>query len=80
MDIAFATTSLSRFSAGPRKGHLKLARKTLGCLKKFPKKGIVMNPAPPIVNKTQDETFEDFRHHHHDFKETLDLTFPEPLI
>ena len=52
IDIAFATTSLSRFSAGPRKGHLKLARKILGYLKKFPKKGIAMNPAPPIVNKS----------------------------
>ena len=37
-DISYAISSLSRFSSAPREGHLMLARKVFGYLKKFPKR------------------------------------------
>jgi hypothetical protein len=37
MDINYAISSLSRFAAAPRHGHLDLARHTLGYLKKIPR-------------------------------------------
>lgn len=35
IDVAFAATSLSRFSACPRKGHLDCALRVFGYLKKY---------------------------------------------
>ena len=35
MDVAFATSSLSRFTACPRKGHLDRAYRVFGYLKKY---------------------------------------------
>eukprot|EP00957_Ditylum_brightwellii_P178420 13590377-Ditylum_brightwellii.AAC.1 len=42
-DIMYAVSSLSRFSAAPIEGHLELARKLIGYLKKYPKRGYAMN-------------------------------------
>jgi hypothetical protein len=42
-DISFAVSSLSRFSAAPRKGHLDLALHLLGYLKHFPNRRIPAN-------------------------------------
>ena len=42
MDITFAVSSLSRFCANPRKGHLRRAIKILGYLKSFQKEGILL--------------------------------------
>ena len=83
IDITYATCSLSRFSARPRKGQLELARKILGYLKKYPKKGIVIDPTPPkFKNETNDEEhkFEDFGHQYKFFKEEMDPHFPEAKI
>jgi hypothetical protein len=83
IDITYAVNSLSRFSANPRKGHLILARKILGYLKKFPKKGIVMDPSSPnIVDDPQStcKQFEEFNHQYSYFKEELDPEFPEFLL
>jgi hypothetical protein len=38
-DLTFAISSLSRFSAAPRQGHLALAKKVFGYLRKYPKRG-----------------------------------------
>lgn len=44
IDIGYALTSLNRFSAAPRQGHLKLLRQLFGYLKYNPSKRIVINP------------------------------------
>ena len=81
-DINYAVSSLSRFSAAPREGHLKLARQILGYLKKYPKRGYVVNPAPPIINPTFEniEFKHDFGNQYCYFKEDLDPRFPKPIV
>ena len=83
IDITYAISSLSRFSTCPRKGHLELARKILGYLKKFPKKGIVIDPTPPVIREDPQEpkeVFEEFGHQYQYFKEELDPKFPKHTI
>ena len=80
IDITYAISSLARFSSGPRQGHLQLARQVLGYLKKFPKKGIVMDPRAPTVQQVHEETYEEFGHQYKYFKEELDPYFPTPGI
>ena len=83
IDITYAVSSLSRFSTSPRQGHLKLARKILGYLKKYPKKGILINPEPPTFSDykdTPDENFEDFSHQYKYFHEEKDPRFPDQTI
>ena len=73
--ITHAISSPSRFSICPRRGHLKSARKTLECQKKFPKKEIVINPTPPKIRECPqepEEVFEVFGHQCQCFKEELD--------
>ena len=48
-DVAFAVTSLSRFSAFPRKGHLSRLLRIFGYLKKYKNRRIVTNSDDPIV-------------------------------
>lgn len=81
-DINFAVASLSRYAASPREGHLKLAQKIFGYLKKYPKRGYIVNPAPPTIDLDFEivTTKYDFGNQYHYFKEELDPRFPEPLI
>ena len=58
-----------------------MAKRILGYLKKFPKKGMAMDPSSLVTDDSTDkppERFEEFGHQHHDFKEELDPKFPEP--
>ena len=83
IDITYAVSSLSRFSTSPRQGHLKLARKILGYLKKYLKKGILINPEPPTFSDykdSPDKTFEDFSHQYKYFHEDKDPKFPDQTI
>ena len=83
IDITYAVSSLSRFSTCPRKGHHTLAKKILGYLKKYPKKGIVIDPTPPRISEypnTPPEKFEEFGHQYHYFKEQHDPRFPTQTI
>ena len=83
IDITYAVSSLSRFSTCPRKGHHTLAKKILGYLKKYPKKGIVIDPTPPRISEypnTPPEKFEEFGHQYHYFKEQHDSRFPTQTI
>ena len=47
IDICFAISSLSRFSAGPRYGQLLALIKLYGYLKKYPKRVIKVDPSMP---------------------------------
>ena len=81
-DINFAISSLSRYAAAPRKGHLDMAENILGYLKKYPARGHVINASPPQIDpkyKTV-ELKEDFGGQYQYFHEDLDPRFPEPLV
>ena len=48
LDIAFATSSLSRFTACPRQGHLERAVQVFEYLKQFQNRQIVVDSRDPI--------------------------------
>ena len=75
-DITFAVSSLSRFCANPREGHLRRAIKILGYLKKYPKRGYLIDPREPILNVDYDDVKPDFGHQYHDFQEEIDDRLP----
>ena len=81
-DINYAVSSLSRYAVAPREGHLSLARKIFGYLRKYPKRGYVVNPKPPTIDIEYEviETKTDFGNQYHYFKEELDPRFPPPLL
>ena len=80
MDITFAVSSLSRFAAKPREGHLKRAIKIFGYLKKYPKKGFYVDPREPILNVQYEELIPDFGNQYDDFTEDVDDKLPDPLM
>ena len=79
-DINFAVTNLSRFCASPREGHLKRAEKILGYLKKYTKRGYVVDPRDPIVNLEYKQVIPDFGNQYSDFSEDEDTRLPKPLM
>ena len=81
-DIAYAISSLSRYAAAPRQGHLAMAEGILGYLKKYPAKGYIINPNPPNIDPRYNvvKLKEDFGGQYQYFQEDLDPRFPEPLV
>ena len=49
LDISFAVSSLSQFSAAPWEGHLQLAIYMFGYLKKHPNHNLVIDSGPLII-------------------------------
>ena len=83
IDIAYAVSSLARFASGPRQGHLEMARHLMGYLKKYKKKGIIINPEEPELSKPLGDVevkYEDFTHQYKYYQEELDPYFPKPHI
>ena len=80
MDVTFAVSSLSRFAAKPREGHLRRAIKILGYLKKYPKKGYYIDPREPKLNVSYEELTPDFGNQYADFIEEVDDKLPEALM
>lgn len=80
-DINYTVSSLSRFSIAPRQGHLLLARQLMGYLRKYPKRGYVINPAPLHVPTDYEIVAikEDFGYQYTYFQEEMDPRFPKPL-
>ena len=67
----------------PREGHLRNAEQILGYLKKYAKRGLCINPAPPQIldeELNKPSTFEDFTHQYHYFQEEIDLRFPDQKL
>jgi hypothetical protein len=81
-DINFAISSLSRYASAPRKGHLAMAEEVLGYLKKYPARGYVINPKPPMIDPRYEtvKLKEDFGGQYQYFREDLDPRFPTPLV
>jgi len=82
IDITYAVSSLARFASSPREQHIIMARRILGYLKKFSKKGIVIDPRPPTISEDEDDKkrYEDFGHQYRYFKEPIDPEFPDAMI
>jgi hypothetical protein len=66
----------------PSVGHLKLARKSFGYLKKYPKRGYVINPTllQLDLDYQKVDLKLDFGTQYSYFEEELDPRFPEPLL
>jgi hypothetical protein len=81
-DLCYAITSLSQYSAAPQEGHIETARQIMGYLRKYPRKGYVVNPDPPTFDKVYNdvELKCDFGNQYSYFREELDPRFPEPLL
>ena len=84
MDVGFATSSLSRFTACPRKGHMERALRVFGYLKKYKNRRIVIDSKDPIrvggkdaLNVDYTELFEDT---YPDAAEEIDTKVPVPMI
>lgn len=84
LDIAFATSSLSRFTACPRKGHLERVLRIFGYLRKYNNKQIIVDSRDPILVGGKDaidlDFTEIFREQYPDAVEEIDKNIPKPLI
>jgi len=84
MDVAFAVTSLSRFSACPRKGHLSRLMRIFGYLKKFKNRRIVVDSNDLIVIGGKDALNinlpELLKDQYPDAVEEIDCKVPKPLV
>ena len=81
-DLCYAISSLSRFGAAPRQDHIKHARRVMGYLRKFPRRGYVINPDPPHFDPIYEkvEVKCDFGNQYNYFHEDIDSKFPPPLL
>ena len=86
LDIAFATSSLSRFVASPRRGHMDRALYIFGYLKKRPNRRIRIDSRDPIIVKNGAKSqleidYKDkFKDQYPDAEESLDEKVPKPLL
>ena len=84
LDIAYATMSLSRFSACPRRGHLERALKVFGYLKKRPNRRICVDSRDPLLLGFEAELEKDYstslRKDYPESTEEIDAQLPAPLV
>ena len=84
LDIAFATSSLSRFTACPRKGHMDRVLRVFGYLRKYHNRRIVVDSRDPVLVGGKDSLAMDFgqlfKELYPDAKEEVDCKVPVPLI
>ena len=59
-DVTHAASSLSRFSACPREGHLAKALRVFGFLKKLPNRRYVVDSRDPILRGDKEALGKDF--------------------
>ena len=83
-DIAHATSSMSRFSSCPRKGHLDRLLRIFGYLKKRNNRRYVVDSRNPIFHGGEDEFGRDyakeFQGEYPDAVEEIDQGIPDPLV
>jgi hypothetical protein len=84
IDVAHSTSSLSRFTACPREGHLDRALRVFGYLKKRPNRRVVVDSRDPIYRGGEDAVDLDFTKvladNYPDAVEEIDVNLPKPLI
>jgi hypothetical protein len=80
IDVTFATMSLSRFSACPRRGHLDRALKIFGYLKKRPNRRICIDSSDPKFINFETEFSKNYadtlRDDYPEASEELDVNLP----
>ena len=79
LDVCFAVSSLSRFSANPREHHLELALHVMGYLKKHPNRRIVIDSRPLNVDpELKQKVFHpDFLHDYPNAEEEIQENLPQ---
>ena len=78
-DIAYAISSLSRFSACPRVNHLMELKRVFEYLNKFPDRRIRIDSSdPPDIGERVGPPEADFSQQYPDAKEEVDPKFPKP--
>ena len=86
IDIAFAISSLSRFVAAPRRGHMDRALYVFGYLKKHFNRRIIVDSRDPIIVQNGAEGHldvdlsEKLHEQYPEAKELLDEKLPKPLF
>ena len=84
IDVAFSTSSLSRFTACPRKGHLDRVLRVFGYLKKHNNRRYIVDSRDPILVGGTDALEADYtktlNEFYPDAVEEIDSRLPEPLI
>ena len=86
LDIGFATSSLSRFVACPRQGHMDRALYVFGYLKKRPNRRYIIDSRDPKIIQNgadglvDEDLTETLRSQYPDSEEILDSATPEPLF
>ena len=76
-DIAYAISSLSRFSMAPRKGHLEALYRVFGYLKKFPSGKVIIDPHPMTFTDLKFEEY-DWTQFYPDAAEEIPPNMPKP--
>ena len=83
-DVAYATASLSRFTAAPRKGHLERALRVWGYLKRRSNRRIMVDSANPIFKGDEElldyDFTEEFKEQYPDAHEEIDAKLPKALV
>ena len=77
-DIAYATSTLARFSAKQRKGHLEAMCRIFGYLKKYPNNRIIIDPSMPDNQLGEDFVAKDWSEYYPDAKEIMPDGMPDP--
>jgi hypothetical protein len=84
LDVCHATSSLARFTACPRQGHLEWAKQVFGYLKKRPNRRIVVNSRDPTFLNCEADFEKDYvselQEAYPDACEEVGTNVPEPLI
>ena len=83
-DVAFAVSSMARFTACPRKGHLQRALRIFGFLKARRNRRICVDSREPVFSGAEEALeptqFEGLHEEYPDATEEIDHDLPEPLI
>ena len=85
IDICYAVSSLARFVACPRKGHMERALQVFGYLKKKPNRRIIIDSKSPRIKENGAEINASvdlataMKEFYPDAKETKDSNLPTPL-
>ena len=84
LDLTFVTSSLSRFVAAPRQGHLKRVLKVFSYIRKSPNKRIVVDSSNPDFlesGNAMDQYFTKLLEGRYPWaKEEIDPEFPSPSL
>jgi hypothetical protein len=83
-DCAYATSSLSRFTAAPRQGHLERCLKIFGYLKKRCNRRIMVDSSSPVLSGETEvldvDYAEIFAEQYPDAKEDVEAGLPDALV